>query len=48
MSGSARGGAVVLVTIGLICQEVGASIAVLLFPAAGLWAWSRCGCSSPR
>lgn len=35
MSGSARGGAVVLVTIGLICQEVGASIAVLLFPTAG-------------
>lgn len=32
---SVRGGAVVLVTIGLVCQEVGASIAVLLFPAAG-------------
>lgn len=35
MPGTARTSAVVLVTIGLICQEVGASIAVLLFPAAG-------------
>ena len=30
-----RGGAVTLVVAGLICQEVGASLAVLLFPAAG-------------
>ncbi len=32
---SASGGAVALVVVGLICQEIGASIAVLLFPAAG-------------
>lgn len=30
-----RGGAVVLVAVGLACQEVGASLAVLLFPQAG-------------
>lgn len=32
---SLRPGAVALVAIGLVCQEVGASIAVLLFPQAG-------------
>lgn len=32
---SLQPGAVALVTIGLLCQEVGASIAVLLFPTAG-------------
>lgn len=30
-----RGGAVVLVAVGLACQEVGASLAVLLFPQTG-------------
>ncbi len=35
MSSSARGSAVVLVALGLVFQEVGASIAVLLFPQAG-------------
>lgn len=35
MTASARGSAVVLVALGLVCQEVGASIAVLLFPEAG-------------
>ncbi|WP_353112788.1 EamA family transporter [Microbacterium sp.] len=35
MTGGARGPAIALVGVGLICQEVGASIAVRLFPQLG-------------
>lgn len=35
LAGSAPTSAVVLVVVGMLCQEVGASVAVLLFPALG-------------